>query len=148
MFQREIDRPQVVRCWVSNAQEAVTLETLAQVASQRARVEQFFEEAKGEVGMADYEARAWTSWHHHMTLVALAHLFITTLRLELRPEEPQLTLRQSFELLQAALTRPRLSLDEAMQLLDYHIHRNQIATQSHRKSWLQKHQRLRDELML
>ena len=148
MFQREIDRPQVVRCWVSNAEEAVPLETLAQVASQRFRIEQFFEEAKGEVGMADYEARAWTSWHHHMSLVALAHLFMTTLRLELRPAEPQLTLCQSFELLKAALAHPKLSLDEAMQLLDYHVHRNQTATQSHRKSWLQKHQRLRDELML
>ncbi len=148
MFQREIDHPHILRCWVSNAEEAVSLETLAEVASQRVRIEQFFEEAKGEVGMADYEARAWTSWHHHMSLVALAHLFVTTLRLDLRPEEPQLTLCQSFELLQAALARPRLSLDEAMQLLDYHLRRNQTATVSHRKSWLQKHQRLRDELKL
>jgi hypothetical protein len=83
-----------------------------------------------------------------MSLVALAHLFTTTLRLELRPSEPKLTLRQSFDLLKAALNRPRLSLDEAEQLLEYHIQRNQTATQSHRKSWLQKHQRLRDELML
>jgi SRSO17 transposase len=148
MFQREIDHPHILRCWVSNAEETVSLETLAEVASQRARIEQFFEEAKGEVGMADYEARAWTSWHHHMSLVALAHLFITTLRLELRPSEPQLTLRQSFELLKAALARPQLSLDEAMQLLEYHIQRNEVATQSHRKSWLQKHQRLREELKL
>jgi SRSO17 transposase len=148
MFQREIDQPHALRCWVSNAEETVALETLAAVASQRLRIEQFFEEAKGEVGMADYEARAWTSWHHHMSLVALAHLFTTTLRLELRPSEPKLTLRQSFDLLKAALNRPRLSLDEAEQLLEYHIQRNQTATQSHRKSWLQKHQRLRDELML
>jgi SRSO17 transposase len=148
LFQREIDHPHRLHCWISNAEESVSLETLAEVASQRARIEQFFEEAKGEVGMADYEARAWTSWHHHMSLVALAHLFITTLRLELRPTKPQLTLRQSFDLLRAALDRPRLSLDEAMQLLEYHVNRNQIATQSHRKSWLQKHQRLRQELML
>lgn len=148
MFQREIDHPHALRCWVSNAEETVALETLAAVASQRLRIEQFFEEAKGEVGMTDYEARAWTSWHHHMSLVALAHLFITTLRLELRPSEPELTLRQSFDLLKAALNRPRLSLEEAEQLLEYHIQRNQTATQSHRKSWLQKHKRLRDELML
>jgi len=87
MFQREIDHPQILRCWVSNAEEAVSLETLAEVASQRVRMEQFFEEAKGEVGVADYEARAWTSWHHHMSLVALAHLFVTKLRLDLRPDE-------------------------------------------------------------
>jgi SRSO17 transposase len=148
MLQREVDRPHKLQCWVSNADESTSLETLAEVASQRVRIEQFFEEAKGEVGMTDYEARAWTSWHHHMSLVALAHLFIVTLRLNLRPSEPQLTLRQSFDLVRAALSSPRLSLDEAMQLLEYHVHRNEIATQSHRKSWLLKHQRLQEELML
>lgn len=148
MFQREIDHPRFLRCWVSNAEESVSLETLAEVAGQRVRIEQFFEEAKGEVGMADYEARAWTSWHHHMSLVAIAHLFVTLWRLDLRPQTPQLTLRQSFDLLRAALDRPRLSPDEALQLLEYHLQRNATATQSHRKSWLQKHQRLREELTL
>jgi len=148
MFQREIDHPHILRCWVSNAEESVSLETLAEVAGQRVRIEQFFEEAKGEVGMADYEARAWTSWHHHLSLVAVAHLFVTLWRLDLRPETPQLTLRQSFDLLRATLDRPRLSPDEALQLLEYHLQRNATATQSHRKSWLQKHQRLRKELTL
>lgn len=148
MFQREVDRPQHVLCWVSNADESVPWETLAAVASQRVRIEQFFEEAKGEVGMADYEARAWTSWHHHMALVALAHLFVTTLRLELHNATPQLTLRQSFDLLRAAFARPRLTLAEAMHLFEYHLQRNAIATKSHRKSWLKKHQRLSEELTL
>ena len=98
--------------------------------------------------MADCEARAWTSWHHHMALVALAHLFVTTLRLELRNATPQLTLRQSFDLLRAAFARPRLTLPEAMHLFEYHLQRNAIATKSHRKSWLQKHQRLSEELTL
>lgn len=148
MFQREVDRPQHVLCWVSNADESVSLETLAAVASQRVRIEQVFEEAKGEVGMADYEARAWTSWHHHMALVSLAHLFVTTLRLELREATPQLTLRQSFDLLRAAFARPRLTPAESLQLLEYHLRRNAVATQSHRKSWLRKHQRLSEQLML
>ena len=34
------------------------------------RVEEFFEDGKGKLGMAQYEARSWTSWHHHMSLVA------------------------------------------------------------------------------
>lgn len=148
LFQREVDRPEHMLCWVSNANESVSLETLAQVASQRVRIEQFFEEAKGEVGMADYEARAWTSWHHHMALVALAHLFVTTLRLELRDATPKLTLRQSFDLLRAALARPQLTLADAMHLFEYHLQRNATATKSHRKSWLRKHQRLSEELML
>ena len=148
MFQRDVDRPQHLLCWVSNADKSVSLETLAQVASQRVRIEQFFEEAKGEVGMADYEARAWTSWHHHMALVALAHLFVTTMRLELRDATPKLTLRQSFDLLRAAFARPRLTETEAMRLLKYHLQRNETATKSHRKSWLQKHPRLAEKLML
>lgn len=148
MFQRDVDHPQHLLCWVSNADESVSLETLAQVASQRVRIEQFFEEAKGEVGMADYEARAWTSWHHHMALVALAHLFVTLLRQDLRDAAPQLTLRQSFDLLRAAFARPRLTLPEAMELLEYHLQRNATATKSHRKTWLHKHQRLSEELML
>ncbi|MEE9293550.1 MAG: hypothetical protein V3W34_01095 [Phycisphaerae bacterium] len=34
--------------------------------------------------MGHYEARAWTSWHHHMALVAVAHLFLPLTRLGLK----------------------------------------------------------------
>jgi len=40
----------------------------------------YFEEAKSYLGMAQYETRSWVGWHHHMSLVALAHLFITLTR--------------------------------------------------------------------
>ena len=33
------------------------------------------------LGLAHFEGRAYAGWHHHMTLVTAAHLFITTLRL-------------------------------------------------------------------
>jgi SRSO17 transposase len=60
------------------------LATLALVTGCRFRVEEFFAEAKGYLGMAHYEARAWSSWHHHMSLVALAHLLVTLTRLRLK----------------------------------------------------------------
>jgi len=50
----------------------------------RQEVEEFFEDCKGYLGMAQYETRSWTGWHHHMTLVALAHLFVTLTRLGLK----------------------------------------------------------------
>ena len=53
------------------------MKVLALVACSRHRVEDFFEDAKGHLGMAQYETRSWIGWHHHMTLVALAHLFVT-----------------------------------------------------------------------
>ena len=39
-------------------------------------VERNFREAKTDVGMADYQMRGWLGWHHHMSLVMLAMLFL------------------------------------------------------------------------
>ncbi|RYZ18040.1 MAG: hypothetical protein EOO70_00080 [Myxococcaceae bacterium] len=39
-------------------------------------VEEDFESAKGEVGLADYEVRTWSAWHRHMTLCLVAHVFL------------------------------------------------------------------------
>jgi SRSO17 transposase len=43
---------------------------------QRYWVERTFEDAKGECGLADYQALGWRSWRHHVTMVMLAMLFI------------------------------------------------------------------------
>jgi len=45
-------------------------------------IERAFEDAKGEVGMVDYEVRGWLGWHHHMTMVLLAMLFLLTMRMK------------------------------------------------------------------
>lgn len=39
-------------------------------------VERNFRDAKSEVGMSDYQTRGWLAWHHHMSLVMLAMLFL------------------------------------------------------------------------
>lgn len=64
------------------------LETQALVTGARYRVEEYLEEGKSYLGMAQYEARAWSSWHHHMSLVALAHLFVTLTRQRLKKKLP------------------------------------------------------------
>jgi hypothetical protein len=46
----------------------------------RWRVESCFEEAKGETGLDEYEVRAWTGWHRHITLSMLAHAYLTIVR--------------------------------------------------------------------
>jgi SRSO17 transposase len=73
-----------VKYYVSNGDEKTPLKVLALVACSRHRVEDFFEDAKGHLGMAQYETRSWIGWHHHMTLVALAHLFVTLARKRLK----------------------------------------------------------------
>jgi len=137
-----------VKYYVSNADEQTPLETMALVTGTRWRVEEFFEDGKGDFGMADYEARAWTSWHHHMTMVALAHLFITTTRHEMQQEIPELTLPHALELMQATLGRPTLTAADAMRLTEYHLERNRVARTSHHKSWKRKHKRLKPKPLL
>jgi SRSO17 transposase len=70
--------------YISDADAETPLSTLALVASTRYRVEEFFEDCKSCLGMAQYETRSWTGWHHHMTLVGLAHLFVTLARKRLQ----------------------------------------------------------------
>jgi SRSO17 transposase len=77
-----------VKYYLSNAAEDEPLETMALVTGTRYSVEEFFEEGKGYLGMAQYEARAWSSWHHHMSLVALAHLYVTLTRQRLKKKSP------------------------------------------------------------
>jgi SRSO17 transposase len=88
LVRRSLEATPEVKYYVSNGDESEPLEVLAQVACTRHEVETFFEDAKGYLGMAQYETRSWIGWHHHMSLVALAHLFVTRARLALKKNSP------------------------------------------------------------
>ena len=139
LIRRSLGSDPEYKYYMSNANESTPLQTLALVSGTRFRVEEYFEESKGAFGMADYEARGWTSWHHHMSMVALAHLFVAQTRRDLKAEVPELTLPMTLQLLQSALRHPQLTEEDAIHLTEYHLHRNHTAHQSHRKSCLQKH---------
>jgi SRSO17 transposase len=47
-------------------------------------IETCFEDGKQYLGMGEYEVRSWRGWHHHMTLVILAHFFLVRLQLRLK----------------------------------------------------------------
>jgi SRSO17 transposase len=65
---------------ISNADAETPLATLALVAGTRCQVEEFLEDCKSYLGMTQYETRSWVGWHHPMTLVGLAHRFVTLVR--------------------------------------------------------------------
>jgi SRSO17 transposase len=139
LIRRSLEFVPEVKYYLSNAEADVPLETMALVTGSRWPVEEFFEDAKGQLGMAHYEARSWTSWHHHMSLVALAHLYVMQVRRDLKQNTPQLTLDMAMRLLRAALPRPQLTVQDAGDLVDYYVDRNTQATESHRKTWLARH---------
>ncbi len=80
------DQPKV-KFYLSNAPADTPLEELVRVCGMRWPIESSFEEGKGELGMDEYELRFWTGWHHHMTLVILAHHFLVRLQQRLSQRE-------------------------------------------------------------
>jgi SRSO17 transposase len=80
LVRRSLEPVPEVKYYVSNADASTPLGVLAEVACTRHAVEDYFEDAKSYLGMAQYETRSYVGWHHHMSLVAMAHLFITLTR--------------------------------------------------------------------
>jgi SRSO17 transposase len=80
--------PKDLAYYVVFAPEGTTLATLARVAGQRWAVEECFETAKQEVGLADYEIRSWHGWYRHITLAMLALAFLAGMRAKLSAKRP------------------------------------------------------------
>jgi SRSO17 transposase len=53
---------------------------MVRVAGRRWAIEGALEQAKGEVGLDQYEVRRWQAWHRHTTLALLAHAFLEVTR--------------------------------------------------------------------
>jgi SRSO17 transposase len=70
-----------LKTYLCNAPAHTSLTTLARLSGMRWPIETCFEDGKQYLGMGDYEVRSWRGWHHHMTLVILAHFFLVRLRL-------------------------------------------------------------------
>jgi len=69
-----------VKIYLSNAPADMPLAELVRVSGMRWPIESCFQEAKSEVGLDHYELRSWPGWHHHMTLVILAHHFLVRMQ--------------------------------------------------------------------
>ena len=50
------------------------------VTGTRWAIEECFEEAKGQVGLGQYEVRRWDGWYRHITLAMLAHACLAVVR--------------------------------------------------------------------
>ncbi|MEK7994124.1 MAG: IS701 family transposase [Planctomycetota bacterium] len=61
---------------LAHAAPGTTLLEFVRRAGIRHRIEETFEEAKGEVGLDHFEVRSWHGWYHHMTMGLIAHWFL------------------------------------------------------------------------
>lgn len=113
------------RFFLSNAPESISLTELVRKHAGRYWIERIFQDAKTSVGMADYQARGWIAWHHHMALVMLALLFLL--------KERRLH----------AQTLDLLSCQDIVALLDVYLPRTDRTKQAVINSMNQRHEKRR-----
>jgi SRSO17 transposase len=74
-----------VKYWLASLPQTTPIVELVGLARSRWRVEQDYRECKGALGLDHFEGRGFGGWHHHVTLVSVAHGFVTLERLR-RPK--------------------------------------------------------------
>jgi SRSO17 transposase len=65
----------------------ITLPAVVQVTGSRWRIEEGYEQAKGEVGLHQYEVRTWRAWYRYVTLALLAYAALVVMRGQARAQE-------------------------------------------------------------
>lgn len=63
--------------WLSNLPASTPLKRLVGLAKLRWRVEHDYRELKDALGLDHFEGRSYRGWNHHVTLVSVAHAFLT-----------------------------------------------------------------------
>jgi hypothetical protein len=98
--------------------------------SQRFWIERGFQDAKSHVGMAQYQARQWQSWHRHMALVMLAMLFVLDTRLNHVQTHPLLSFYDIQILLAKTLPDRRDTKKEILRQLTIRHQQRQASIES------------------
>ncbi len=78
-----------LKTYLSNAAADTPPPTLVRLSGMRWPIERCFEEGKQLLGLGDYEVRSWRGWHHHTTLVILAHFFLVRLQCRWGEKDPR-----------------------------------------------------------
>lgn len=69
------------------APATITLSEVVRVTGSRWKIEEGYEQAKGEVGLDQYEVRTWRAWYRYMTLALLAYAALVVMQGQARAQE-------------------------------------------------------------
>ena len=73
---RNVEHPEEVKFFLSNAPAGTPLEVLLHVAFSRWHIERCFEDEKTELGLSHFEGRSYKGLLRHLILTSLTHLFL------------------------------------------------------------------------
>ena len=134
IVRREVGAPKRIKYSLSNAPADTPLERLAEMQGERYWVERAFEDAKGECGLADDQVVGWRAWHHHVSMVMLAMLFIAEQRVAHQPGLALLTPRDIVEMLKETLPRKPQGKEALVDQINQRHARRRSAIQSRYRS--------------
>lgn len=119
------------RYHLSDAEESIAIEDLVRAVCLRYWIEDCFERAKGEVGLADYETRSWEGWHHHVTLSMLALWFLVQEQRRLKGATPAMTLHQAKYAIAELIRNPDTDANELARQITRRLKRNEQSRIAH-----------------
>jgi SRSO17 transposase len=75
-----------VKYWLSNLPQDTPITDLVRLGKLRWRIEHDYRELKHALGLDHFEGRGYRGFNHHVTLVSVAHAFLTLERRRSRPQ--------------------------------------------------------------
>ncbi len=120
---------------MSNAKADTSIERLGHMQGQRFWIECSFQDGKSHCGLGDYPVRGWQGWHHHMTLVMIAMLFMLKERLLNEEDIPLLSCADIETLLIHFLPRRNTTNEEVIAQMEKRHHKRQLAIESQKNSF-------------
>lgn len=130
IVRREVDSPGTVKYSLSNAPAQTSVSKLARMQAQRFWIERAFQDAKSHIGMAQYQARQWPSWHRHIALVMMAMQFMLQERLEHADIYPLLSCYDIQILLATTLPDRRFSKEEVLRQMQVRHQQRQASIEA------------------
>jgi SRSO17 transposase len=130
IVRREIGAKEEIKYSLSNAPEDTSLERLAFMQGQRYFVERAFQDAKSNVGLDHYQVRGWQAFHHHMTMVMLAMLYMLETRLTNKKDYPLLSCADIENLLSHFLPRKDITEEEVLRQMETRHRQRQASIDS------------------
>jgi len=122
-----------VKYQYSNAPADTSIDRLAEMSGSRYWIERTFEDGKGIAGLADYQVRNWTGWHHHMTMTILAMLYLMELSIDLGKKIEFLTVQDVKEIFEVIMPKRHITSEELIQLILEKHKRRMSARRSHHR---------------
>ena len=77
--------------------------------------------------MAEYQARKWRAWHHHIALTMLASLYVLKMKLENRTDYPLLSISDVREILEFILPTKVQTIEDVMSNI-HRRHRQRLSS--------------------